>query len=206
MIVINIFQSHPFLPMSFQIFEVLQLYYRFLASGGTTRLHVFKIKSKKHGQNPSVIIKRDDFDAQERLNRLLPTMRNRIAIFREPEDRARKIRVLVLELSTLDPPRVLEIKRVKMYTKWRPLFTVSVRDTTCTRLLEEIMKKIHNKRTAKRNEKKAVGKQKKERKIDPTECKNSKLIIGAESPSLIWKKFTSAYYFTLYHFYFYFFV
>ena len=97
----------------FCFFEVLQTYYRSLKIGETTRLHVFEIKSKKHGRSITVLIKWDDFDPEERVDDLTPMTWNRLAIFKGAEDRATRIANLLCKLSTLDPPGIPPINRLK---------------------------------------------------------------------------------------------
>ena len=111
-----------------------------------------------------MLLKKDDNDAVEIVDDLLPTRRKKLAPFHTPKDRKIKIWGLLSELTLLEPPGIPEIKQVEMYTKWRKLIAPYAQDITCSRPSEEIMKKVRDEKNKKSKKKKKKKKKKSNKK------------------------------------------
>ena len=62
-----------------------------------------------------------------------------------------------LELSTLTPPGLKDIKKVEMYTKWQKILPPYAQDITCPYPREKVMKKTSEERRQKHTKKKAAA-------------------------------------------------
>ena len=64
-----------------------------------------------------------------------------------------KIGGLMFQLLACKSPGIPEIKRVEIFTKWRPLLPPYVRDLTCPLPLDVVIQKIKDKQNTKRRKK-----------------------------------------------------
>jgi len=98
----------------FDFWTTLNKYYRHLKAGETNHTHIFTIDSSV---GATVVDKKDDFNAEEREDNILPTARNRTVAWRRPEERKPMIAKLLDELENSEPPRIVPIKQVDLFTK-----------------------------------------------------------------------------------------
>ena len=143
---VDVMLSNEFLNFS----PVLNKYYRSLKSGETNRTHVFTVKNSR---NPTLLLKKDDVNAEERLDNLLPTRAFRVAVHLNEEERKLAISNLLGELAPLTPPGIAPIKQCELYNKWRKLLKVQNRDLTCPKPTDEVLNSVRAERNKKRRKK-----------------------------------------------------
>lgn len=140
----------PLFPDNFFDFHtVFNRYYRKLGTGGTKRTHVFEILGRKNGESPMVLRKQDIHGDVVRKDDLLPTKRNKLAVYRTAEERKPLIKNLLSELEVLPAPGLKPIKGAEMFSKWRPLLPEWARDETCPYPGDAIMDQIKSERNEK---------------------------------------------------------
>ena len=110
-----------------------------MKTGETKQTHIFTMDRER---SQTTVFKKNDRDAVEKVDNLLPTRRNKIAVFRSPEERAPLIRNLLTELKNLDPPGLNKEKQVELYSKWRPLLKPENRERTCPKPSDEIIERV----------------------------------------------------------------
>ena len=131
----------------FDFSSTLNKYYRSLKSGETNRTHIFTIKESVCS---TWLLKKDDADAPERIDKLLPTRRNKKALSLEPQERKIAIQNLLSDLTMLPAPGIPPIKQVELYKKWRKVISDEYKDITCPRPPEEVIQQVQNDKKAKR--------------------------------------------------------
>ena len=123
----------------FDFTSTLNKYYRTLKNGETNRTHVFTVKKER---GTTLLIKKDDINSMESLDDILPTRRNKTAIFRQPTEREPLIKGLLQELEVLSVPGIPDIKQVELYTKWRKLLKDENKDITCPKPSDVVLNSV----------------------------------------------------------------
>ena len=127
-------------------------HYRSPVSGDFNRTHVFEM-SGQHGQKPTMLMKRDDYNAECRLDDLLPTRRNKKARYLEPGERREGIANMITDLEIIKGSGLKPLKMVELYTKWGPLLPDNVRHITCPKPPDHIIELVKKERQLKRKKK-----------------------------------------------------
>lgn len=172
---VNVFQTQP--KHFHDHLEWQDKHYRTPTEGEFKQTHVFTICSAAYGQQPHLLLKKDDCDAPIRIDNLKPNSRSKKAKRISKEERIESIGNMERDLKLLTPTPLKPIKQVELWKKWGPLLPEEARVITCPKPSDEVIESIKERTRAKGKERVAEKKKRQLEKEKGDGTANDKMIV-----------------------------